>query len=191
MLPREVGALSLHRAMDRRFGSVAAHCLRTAILAASVAREIGWGQGAVYDLYVAASVHEAGTLCLPDAVVLKPTELTSQEQDIFRTHAGEGAELVFGWMTDQQCSWIRGHHERWDGSGYPEGKSAEDLEEGAWVLSVADAWEEHAHPWLPRHHGSRQDWDARRRLATEICRRGSGTLFRADLVGALERVLGR
>lgn len=187
---RLMGAHALERAMDARCGSMAAHCARTAHLATEVAREIGWSQKAIWDMHYAALLHEVGMLSMPDVVLFRPDDLGDEEEALFRTHPGEGANIVHRWLTNQQCSWIRGHHEAWDGSGYPDGLAGDQMNEGMCLLSLVDAWEERLTPWLLRDlRGSGKILDFA--AARDLCRQGRGTLFRPDLVDALEAVISR
>lgn len=187
---RLMGVYGLVRAMDARYGSLAAHCSRTADLACAIGREIGWSAKAVRDMHFAALLHEVGMLTMLDAVIFTPHDLSEDEQTLFRCHPAEGANIVHQWLTNQQCSWIRGHHEVLDGTGYPDGLAGAQMNEGMCVLSLADAWEERFRPWLPRDAGRLGDgFDAA--AATDACREGRGSLFRPDLVDALEVVISR
>jgi HD-GYP domain-containing protein (c-di-GMP phosphodiesterase class II) len=187
---RLMGVHTLEKAMDLRCGSMATHCSRTAFLATALAREIGWSNDAVWDMYYAALLHEIGALVLPDTILFTPHDLSDDELAYFRTHSALGADLVHDWLTNEQCSWIRGHHEALDGSGYPDGLAGAEMSEGMCVLSIADAWEERSTPWLVSdlaRIATVPDVSA----ATDACREGRGTLFRPDLVDALEVVVAR
>ena len=58
-----------------------------------------------------------------------------------REHAELGARIVREALTPEQVSWVRGHHERWDGKGYPDALTAEECPEGARIMALADAWD--------------------------------------------------
>ena len=82
--------------------------------------------------------------------------------DRIRGHAVVGAEIASRALTPEQVSWVRGHHERWDGRGYPDGLAAEAIPEGARILAVADAWEAMTSPraWRPALPRERPGRDA-------------------------------
>ncbi len=63
------------------------------------------------------------------------------EYGLVKEHAALGAQIVSEALTEEQVSWVRGHHERWDGNGYPDGLTAEDCPEGARIMALADAWD--------------------------------------------------
>jgi HD-GYP domain-containing protein (c-di-GMP phosphodiesterase class II) len=99
-----------------------------------------------------------------------------------KAHAALGAEIVADVLSGGQVAWVRGHHERWDGQGYPDGIAAEAIPEGARILTLADAWDVMT---SDRPYGvplARED-------ALAECRRCSGTQFWPAAVDALERAL--
>ncbi len=88
----------------------------------------------------AARFHDIGKLTVPDAILLKESALTAEEWVLLREHAGAGARLVeqLAFLRDAVPA-IRHHHERFDGLGYPDGLSGEDIPLGARVIHVAEA----------------------------------------------------
>ena len=78
---------------------------------------------------------------MPDAVLFKPGALSDEEYRLVKQHASLGAEIADEVLSSDQVSWIRGHHERWDGGGYPDGLSETAIPQGARILSIADAWD--------------------------------------------------
>ncbi len=96
----------------------------------------------------ASALHDIGKIAVPDAILLKPGTLTNEETEIMRSHALNGCRILesFGQMADQEylryahniCHY---HHERWDGSGYPEGLVGEQIPICAQVVGLADAYE--------------------------------------------------
>ena len=98
-----------------------------------------------------------------------------------KDHAHVGAGIVADVLSAEQVSWVRGHHERHDGGGYPDGLAGDEIPEGARLLAVADAWDAmiSARPYgppLPDHE------------ALAECRRESGGQFAPEAIAALERL---
>jgi diguanylate cyclase (GGDEF)-like protein/putative nucleotidyltransferase with HDIG domain len=173
---------ALARAVDARDASTRRHSERVANLAALVAGELGWPKERVDALRQAGLMHDVGKLAVPDAILLKPGHLTPEEYDVVKLHAARGAEIVAGVLSDEQVAWVRHHHERWDGNGYPAGIAGAEIPDGALILAVSDAWdvmtsERSYSPALPGAH------------ALEECRRQAGRQFEWRVVEGLERVV--
>jgi diguanylate cyclase (GGDEF)-like protein/PAS domain S-box-containing protein len=132
---------ALGDAVDARDASTRRHARRVAGVAAAIARASGWPEERVALLEEAARVHDVGKLAVPDSVLHKPGPLTGDERTRVRDHAVLGAEMVDTMLTDEQVAWVRHHHERYDGAGYPDGLAGPDIPEGARILAVAEAWD--------------------------------------------------
>jgi HD-GYP domain-containing protein (c-di-GMP phosphodiesterase class II) len=104
------------------------------------------------------------------------------DYEVVKSHAALGADVVEAVLAPRQARWIRHHHERWDGRGYPDALFAEEIPEGALILAIADAWDAMTHrSWA----GAALDRDA----AIEECRRERGGQFAPWAVDALLEVL--
>jgi diguanylate cyclase (GGDEF)-like protein/putative nucleotidyltransferase with HDIG domain len=136
-----VGLRALARAIDAKDPVTREHSERVAALAAALAEERGWAPERVALLSEAALVHDVGKIGVPDALLVKPGPLTEQELAQVRAHAALSAEIVDEVLAPEQVDWIRAHHERPDGHGYPRGIGASEISEGAALLAVADAWD--------------------------------------------------
>ena len=131
----------LAQAVDARDPNTQRHSERVAELAVELANEMGWSTTRLDLLREAALVHDVGKIGVPDSVLLKEGPLTAEERDRIQTHAALGAQMVSDVLTPEQVGWVRGHHERWDGAGYPDGVSEQQIPDGAQVLIVADAFD--------------------------------------------------
>ncbi len=89
----------------------------------------------------AAAVHDVGKLHIPREIVYKPGRLTDGEFELMKQHAGEGGEMVECLDDPALAAAIRSHHERWDGSGYPDGLAGEQIPIAARIISVADTFD--------------------------------------------------
>ena len=120
-----VGIRALARAIDAKDQSTREHSQRVATLACDIARRLDWSEERVALLEDAALVHDVGKIGVPDAVLLKPGRLTDDEYDQIKRHAALGAQMVEDLLLAEQVGWIRAHHERPDGRGYPAGLTAD------------------------------------------------------------------
>ena len=127
-------------------------------------------------------MHDVGKIGIPDAILLKPGRLTREEYEQVKAHAALGAQIVDDILLPEQVAWVRHHHERWDGHGYPDGIAGEEIPVGARILAVADSWDvmtsERAYH-VPRTVPE----------ALEEVRRSTGGQFAPEIVEALEHLL--
>jgi diguanylate cyclase (GGDEF)-like protein len=135
------GIRALARAIDAKDSLTRQHSERVAVLACLLADRLGWSQARMEALHQAGLVHDVGKIGVPDAVLLKPGQLTGHEYELVKRHATLGAEIVQDVLTIEQVAWVRGHHERPDGTGYPDGLRGDEVAEGAALLALADAFD--------------------------------------------------
>ena len=117
------------------------HSARVADLAVQIATALGWPVTRAAQLREAGLVHDVGKIAVPDAILFKPGPLTDEEREAVTAHAEVGARIVADVLSAEQAAWVRGHHERWDGTGYPDRLAGEDIPEEARVLPLADSWD--------------------------------------------------
>jgi HD-GYP domain-containing protein (c-di-GMP phosphodiesterase class II) len=86
-----------------------------------------------------------GKVVVPESILLATGRLRPDEYELVKAHAPVGADVAGTVLSRAQVSWIRHHHERWDGRGYPDGLAAEEIPDGASILAVADAWDAMTH----------------------------------------------
>jgi diguanylate cyclase (GGDEF)-like protein len=176
-----IGIRALARAIDAKDPNTRQHSDRVAALAARLAGVLGWGFDRVALLSEAALVHDVGKLGLPDAVLLQPDRLTKEEYELVKLHPGLSAQIVEDVLRPEQVAWIRAHHERPDGCGYPDGLLESEIPPGTALLTLADVWD--VMTWS-RSYGTRKTHDE----ALEECRRLVGLQFTAEAVEALEEL---
>jgi putative nucleotidyltransferase with HDIG domain len=160
------------------------HTERVGELAARIAVELGFSTAQVRVLRAAAPLHDIGKLAIPDNILLKRGKLSQEEFKIIKTHTIRGAHLLSGSSSSvlQRASAIAlSHHERWDGTGYPQGLAGERISLAGRIVAVADVFDAltHERPYKPA-------WTRERAIA-EI-RGGSGTQFDPAVVEAFLRV---
>ncbi|MDH3225923.1 MAG: HD domain-containing protein [Thermoleophilia bacterium] len=175
---------SLAAIADRLLPDGEDHARRVAQLATSIAAELGWSSGDVQRLRDAALLHDIGKAALPTGLVDKPGILDTAELCLVHSHAAIGGRISARSLDAEQCSWVRGHHERWDGEGYPDALLNTDIPEGARILALADSWD--AMTSDRPYRGPRDAASAR-----QECARCSGAQFWPQAVEALAALLDR
>ncbi len=131
----------LARVVDAKDPATQRHSERVAQLAGLLAERLGWDQERRAALDEAALVHDVGKIAVRDAVLFKPGRLTADEYAEVMQHAILGAKMVEEVLSPEQVGWVRGHHERVDGRGYPDGLVGDTIPDGARILAVADAFD--------------------------------------------------
>jgi len=119
---------------------------------------------------------------VPDAVLLKNGRLDAAEYAIVKRHAALGAEIVYDVLDAEQVSWVRGHHERPDGRGYPDGLRDDAIPDGAALLALADSYDA-----MTASRSYSEPMPAAAAIAA--IRRLAGVQFSAAAVAAFERLL--
>jgi hypothetical protein len=136
------GAEVLARAVDMRDDYTGRHSAQVGALATRVGSRLGMDPGEVTLLDCAARLHDVGKLAVPDAILQKPGPLDEDEWKVMRKHPDMGAEMVARVPgLEELAELVRAHHERWDGSGYPQGLAGERIPLASRVISACDAFE--------------------------------------------------
>ena len=111
-------------------------------LAEALALELGWDAERAKQVGLAAVLHDIGKIRVAEAVLAKPGALSNEEWDLMKMHTVWGAEFLAGHRGfDLATEIARSHHERWDGGGYPDGLSSEEIPVAATLVAVADAFD--------------------------------------------------
>jgi len=134
-------AASLARAVDERDVYEGSHSERVADLAGRVAQRMGLPQEQVELTRLAASLHDLGKLAVPEEILRKPGPLTDAERLVLERHPQIGYRMLESLGVTPVAEWVLHHHERWDGTGYPDGLHGEDIPLGARIILVADAFD--------------------------------------------------
>jgi diguanylate cyclase (GGDEF)-like protein/putative nucleotidyltransferase with HDIG domain len=171
-------AASLARAVDARDVYTGSHSQRVADLAARTARRLGLPDEEVELTRLAASLHDLGKLAIPEEILRKPGPLTEPERMVLERHPQIGFRMLESLGVDPVAEWVLHHHERWDGSGYPDGLPGDQIPLGARIIFVADAYDAMTSERVYR----------RRVLAEQAVaelKRCAGTQFDPEIVDAL------
>jgi len=173
------------RALDLRDRETEGHSRRVVGLAEKLAEELGVCGEKLVHIRRGALLHDVGKMALPDSVLLKPGELTEEEQAVMRRHPEHAWEMLKGVDFLRPALDIPyAHHERWDGTGYPRGLSGAEIPLAARLFAVVDVWDA-----LCYDRAYRAGWPARR--VQEHLREGAGTQFDPSVVPAFLRILER
>jgi HD-GYP domain-containing protein (c-di-GMP phosphodiesterase class II) len=162
------------------------HTRRVALRAVQVGDDLGLAPERLRDLAVGGLLHDIGKLRCPDEILRKPGPLTDDEHAVVREHPQAGSRLLkeLGGFGDMVLRVVRSHHERLDGSGYPQGLSNAEIDLDTRILAVCDVYDA-----LLSTRVYREAWPHERAIA--LLREGAGTTFDVRCVDALERVLAR
>jgi len=129
----------LGAAIDLRDSPTAGHSHRVALYSLKIAEELGLPEQERKTLSVGASLHDIGKLAIPDSILLKPGALSEEEWRIMRSHVQIGYDMVKQIpFLAEAAEIVLGHHERYDGSGYPRGLKGTEAPLGARIFAVAD-----------------------------------------------------
>ncbi|MGQ9901164.1 MAG: HD-GYP domain-containing protein [Fimbriimonadales bacterium] len=134
----------LARAAEYRDDTTGQHIIRVGRLSEQIGRVLGLGEERLFELRHAAPLHDVGKIGVPDAILLKPARLTSVEWVLMRQHTEIGARILEGcdYPVIQMARTIAlTHHERWDGTGYPQGLQGEAIPLWGRIVAVVDAYD--------------------------------------------------
>ncbi|MBR4241599.1 MAG: HD-GYP domain-containing protein [Eubacterium sp.] len=118
------------------------HSKRVAIYTKQIAKEMGYEGEELDRIYYVALLHDCGKIGVPDSILGKPGKLSDEEFEIIKSHTVRGGEILSSFKSLENVGeGALYHHERYDGKGYPEGKSGEDIPLIARMICVADSYD--------------------------------------------------
>ncbi|MGH2748990.1 MAG: HD domain-containing phosphohydrolase [Actinomycetota bacterium] len=175
---REETIRRLSIAVGFRDDETAAHIRRMSHYCDLLAEKLGWDAQRRELMRLASATHDVGKIGIPDAILLKPRRLTPEEFDIIKTHTMIGHRILAGSKSEllQLAAVIAvSHHERFDGSGYPEGLAGDDIPVEGRVAAIADVFNALTTDRIYRKAFNLPD-------AVRIMKDGRGTNFEPDLL---------
>jgi diguanylate cyclase (GGDEF)-like protein len=175
---------ALARAVDAKDSYTRSHCQTVSELCGLIGTELGLDGERLTRLRRSGLLHDVGKIGVPDAILNKPAKLTDDEYEHMKLHSLLGFDIVQAADLDLEARWVRHHHERYDGCGYPDGLAGEEIPLEARIILVADAFEAMTSD-RPYRKAPGQDF------AIDELQRNAGTQFDADVVRALTCVLER
>jgi len=135
-------ALLLGNVLEADDFYTAEHSRGVVALALAIGRRLQLDDGRLRNLEFAALLHDVGKVAIPKEIINKPGELDPSEWQIIKTHTLEGQRMldtIGGFMSDVGHI-VRSHHERWDGTGYPDGLAGEVIPIEARIITACDSW---------------------------------------------------
>ncbi|HEY6606994.1 MAG TPA: HD domain-containing phosphohydrolase [Gaiellaceae bacterium] len=176
---------SLSNALEAKDAVTSQHTEEVVRLAVAVAAELDLELDAVQSVELGAVLHDIGKVRVPEAILNKRGALTEEEWEVMRTHPVVGEQIIRPIQSLQSIlPIVRHHHERWDGSGYPDGLAGSAIPLGARIVAVCDAY-----------RAMTEDRPYRTALSEAVARneleQGAGAQFDAHCVQALLRALDR
>jgi putative two-component system response regulator len=157
-----------------------AHIERMSRYSVAVARRLGLDESTLENIRYAAPMHDLGKIGIPDSILLKPAKLDAAEWEIMKQHTVIGAKILMG----SDAEFIKlgeiiahYHHEKWDGSGYPNGLKGVDIPIAARIVAIADVFDA-----LTSKRPYKEPFSVGKSLA--IVREGRGSHFDPDVVDA-------
>jgi HD domain-containing protein len=143
---------ALAQAVEQRDPHTARHCERLALIGVALGTAMHLDRTSLSALYRGGYLHDIGKVGIPDAILFKPGKLTAEEWLVMRTHPARGEEICCHLKSlHPVLPIIRHHHERWDGSGYPDGLRGAQIPLLARVLQVADIYDALTSPRPYKH----------------------------------------
>ena len=175
----------LGRAAEYRDNETGLHIIRMSRFSVCLGRAAGMDEARVEILLNASPMHDIGKIGIPDRILLKPGKLDADEWQIMKTHTTIGAEILSG--SDAELMEMARliaitHHEKWDGSGYPNGLVGEDIPLEGRVVALSDVFDA-----LTTARPYKKAWEVG--AALDYISENSGKHFDPDLVGLFHKVL--
>ena len=161
------------------------HIWRMAAYARALATACGWDSAQATLLEQAAPMHDTGKVGIPDAILRKPGKLDAEEWKVMKTHCQIGYDILS--RSDAPVFQLAAevamhHHEKWDGSGYPDGLEADAIPESARIVALADVFDA-----LTMKRPYKEPWPIDKVLAT--LRESAGSHFEPNLVETFITIL--
>ena len=133
---------AISNALDTKDSYTNGHSLRVTLYSMILAKELNLDDTTMEDIEIAGLLHDIGKIAMPKSILCKNGKLNDEEFLIMKTHPIRGGNIVFNIKKLQLISsWVKTHHERWDGSGYPDGIKGEDIPLAGRIIALADTYD--------------------------------------------------
>jgi len=133
---------SIAFALDAKDAYTHGHSMRVTLYSLALAKTLGLPDELLEEIETAGLLHDIGKIAIPEKILLKPGKLTEEEFNVIKTHPELGEKLVQSIGKLKLVSnWLKSHHERYDGKGYPEGLIGEEIPISARIIALADTYD--------------------------------------------------
>lgn len=174
---------SFMKALSERSNETEEHVQRMKNTAERIAETMGLGRDEVDNVVMATQFHDIGKMGIPDSILFKKGKLTDEEWTVMQKHCEIGHRIVSA-AADMSvvAEYVLAHHERWDGSGYPNGRKGKDIPMASRIIAVADAFDAMTNERVYKHKVATDE-------AVEEIKRCSGSQFDPAVVDAFLEVM--
>lgn len=133
---------SIAFALDAKDKYTHGHSMRVTLYSLALAKNLNLPDELLEEIETTGLLHDIGKIAIPENILLKPGKLTPEEFDVIKTHPELGEKLVFGIEKLKLVSnWLKSHHERYDGNGYPDGLVGESIPISSRIIAIADTYD--------------------------------------------------
>jgi len=133
---------SISAALDAKDPYTMGHSMRVTLYSLILANELHLDDTTLEEIETAGLLHDIGKIGIPQNILRKPGKLTDEEFEVMKTHPAQGEKMIKNIKKLTIISnWLRTHHERWDGKGYPQGLKGEDIPLSARIIALADTYD--------------------------------------------------
>ncbi len=133
---------AISNALDTRDSYTNGHSLRVTIYSMILARELNLDNSFLEDIEIAGLLHDIGKIVIPQNILCKNGKLTDEEFLIMKSHPAKGGKIVFNIKKLQVISeWVKAHHEKWDGTGYPDKLKGTQIPLAGRIIALADTYD--------------------------------------------------
>lgn len=133
---------SIAHALDAKDEYTHGHSMRVTLYSLALAKKLDLSDALLEEIETAGLLHDIGKIAIPEKILLKPGKLTPEEYEIIKTHPELGEQFVGGIEKLKIISnWLKSHHEKYDGTGYPDGLKGDEIPISSRIISIADTYD--------------------------------------------------